>query len=412
MLAWLPPLFFFAVLMGSPVVGFIVFTLIGVVHAWQSWRQPLAAGAFQWTQQDTWLALTFASIPLFKALTMLWSSAPWLALQNAFWHAYYLFWPLILIGVKRCQDQRETTESGIGWGLICFGLYAVGIELSGDSLHSPGIRANVGILAQLVMATGAWCFAILTRPDQSRSTRVLHLMATIAAFVVLVFTTRRLELLGLLTLTGLISLYRLRERLNVLRTASLVVAFLIALAVLIYFRLEKFEQGFTELRQFIFEREKHPDIIYTSWGARLEMWRTAWAAFLDHPWLGISASARPFTMEAWGGPNDMAGFGHRHFHSHLVQTMVEGGVLGLGVMVAGLYGSIRLLIVQAWAQQRELALLGLCLLGAYAIEGLASATLQYDKANAYLVISTAWLWTHIRSNCKPVQSGPSGQAHP
>ncbi len=397
MLAWLPPLFFFAVLMGSPVPGFLVFVLIGMVHAWQSWRKPQAAGAFQWTRQDSWLALTFASIPLFKAVTMLWSPAPWLALQNAFWHAYYLFWPLVLLGIQRCRDQQGVTENSIGLGLICFGLYATGIELSGDSLHSPGVRANVGILAQLAMAVGAWSFAILTRPDQGRPARILHLMATVAAFVVLVFTTRRLELLGLVMLTGLISLYRWRARLTFLRTVSLAVALCAVVVLLVFFRLEKFQQGFNELHLFIFDRANNPDIIYTSWGARLEMWRTAWSAFLDHPLLGIGASARPYEMQAWGGPGDINSFGHRHFHSHLVQTLVEGGLLGLCIMILSLYASYRLLIANAWTVHRELALLGLCLLAAYGTEGLASATLQYDKANAYLVVATAWLWAHIRT---------------
>ncbi len=397
MFAWLPTLFFFAVLMGSPVPGFLAFMVIGIVHAWHSWRQPQSAHAFHWTREDTWLALCFMPVALLKLLTLLWSSDARLALQNVGWHLYFLFWPFVFLGVQRCRDQQDMTETGIGLGLICFGLYATGIELSGDSLHSPGVRANVGILAQLAMAVGAWSFAILTRSDQGRPARILHLMATVAAFVVLVFTTRRLELLGLVMLTGLISLYRWRARLTFLRTVCLAVALCAVVVLLVFFRLEKFQQGFNELHLFIFDRANHPDIIYTSWGARLEMWRTAWSAFLDHPLLGISASARPYEMQAWGGPSDINSFGHRHFHSHLVQTLVEGGLLGICIMILSLYASYRLLIANAWTVHRELALLGLCLLAAYGTEGLASATLQYDKANAYLVVATAWLWAHIRT---------------
>lgn len=397
MLHWLVPLFFFGVLMGSPVPGFLAFMLIGLWHAWQSWRQPHSDVAFRWTREDTWLALCFMSIPIFKLTTLLWSEDTRLALQNVGWHLYFIFWPLILLGLHRCKDDRHITEKSLAIGLICFGLYALAIEVQGQPLHSPGVRANVGILAQLVMAAGIWNFAILTRPGIAAKWRAVHLAAALSAFVVLVFTTRRLELLGLTALIALISIYRLRNNLNFFRTALLLLGLMGTVALLIFFRLEKFQQGLTELHLFFFERDKYPEIIYTSWGARLEMWRTAWEAFAHNPWLGIGASARPYAMAIWGGPSDPVGFGHRHFHSHLVQTMVEGGIAGLCVMLASLYTSSRLLIAKAWARHRELALLALCLLGAYVIEGLASATLQYDKANAYLVVSSAWLWGHIKS---------------
>ena len=133
----------------------------------------------------------------------------------------------------------------------------------------------------------------------------------------------------------------------------------------------------------------------TSWGARLEMWRTGLSAFAEHPWLGISAQARPSAMQAWGAPPPEV-FGHRHFHSHLIQTLVEGGLLGLLVLLAALTISIQLLIKRSWQKQNEVSLLGLALLMAYAIEGCFSAALFYDKTNTYLIVASAWLWLRVR----------------
>lgn len=89
-------------------------------------------------------------------------------------------------------------------------------------------------------------------------------------------------------------------------------------------------------------------------------------------------------------------FGHRHFHSHLMQTLVEGGLLGLMVLVAALWHSTRVLIIRPWATQRETALLAAGLLAAYALEGAASAALVYDKPNALLVVMSAWIWLRLR----------------
>lgn len=93
----------------------------------------------------------------------------------------------------------------------------------------------------------------------------------------------------------------------------------------------------------------------------------------------------------------MAIFGHRHFHSHLMQTAVEGGLLGLLVWGAAMAYSTRTLIVKAWNAQRENALLAASLLLAYALEGAASAALVYDKPNALLVVMSCWVWLQTRA---------------
>jgi len=393
MLAYLPPLFFFAVLMGSPVPGFLVFMLLGSWHAWQSWRHPQTANAFHWTREDTWLALCFMSIPLFKLLSLLWSPDPALAQGNVAWHLYFLFWPLMLMALARCQANPVHTDRALATGLIVSALLAVYLSLLGSntSINSMG---NVGILAQLAMAVGAWNLLALTRQQSADSSaRGLYGLAFLATWVVLVLSTRRLELLGFAALSFGILVYRLWRHLNARRLMGLVAIALLALCILVWLRWEKFALGFSEVAYYFDSRANGGPFVNSSWGARLEMWRLGWMGFLEHPLLGHSASGRPFNMT---GAPPMDTFGHRLFHSHLMQTLVEGGLLGLMVLVAALWHSTRVLIIRPWATQRETALLAAGLLAAYALEGAASAALVYDKPNALLVVMSAWIWLRLR----------------
>jgi len=402
MLAYLPPLFFFAALMGSPVVGFLVFMVLGVVQAWQRWHTPASDLGLAWTREDTLLALCFMSIPLFKALSVLWSSSPALAWGNVAWHLYFLFWPLVLLGLARCympdgfpkQANVKQVEIATATGLVLTGLYSLyWVKWQGQPNLYEAL-GNLGITAQLAMALGTWNLLALTRPDQrGLGARALLCMAWISTWIVLVFSTRRLELLGFAALNACVWLYRLWPRLTAAQRATLI-ALSLALATGVFaLRWEKFALGFSEISQYFARRASGDPYVDSSWGARLEMWRLGWQSFVEHPWLGISASARPRDMP---GAPALEIFGHRHFHSHLMQTLVEGGLLGLVISAAGLWYSSRMLIVQSWSHERELALLAAGLLGAYAIEGLASATLIYDKPNTMLVITSAWLWLQIR----------------
>ncbi len=393
MLAWLPPLFFFAVLMGSPVPGFLVFMLIGMVHAWQSWRQPQVAGAFKWTRQDTFLALCFMSIPLFKLLTLLWSADTRLALGNVAWHLYFLFWPLMLLGLARCQAQQPTIDRSIALGLIAAAVFSAYLVLVKGHPHNS-LLGNVGITAQLTMTVGGWNLLALTRPDSHLRQRLLYGSAFIATCMVLIFTTRRLELLGFAALSFAVVLYRMQRLLSRRQMAFACLAALLVAAAVLSLRWEKFALGFAEVQNYFSSRAKGIPYLDSSWGARLEMWRLGWQAFVDQPWFGMGASARPYDLP---GAPPMNIFGHRHFHSHLMQTAVEGGLLGLLVFGGGSMYSIRTLIVKTWTTQRENALLAASLFLAYALEGAASAALVYDKPNALLVVMSCWVWLQIRS---------------
>ena len=394
MLAYLPPLFFLAALMGSPVVGFLIFMLLGLLNAWQMWRQPQTSEAFHWTQADSWMALSFMSIFLFKLLSMTWSPSPTLALGNAVWHLYFLFWPLILLGLARCKSTQAAVDHGLAIGLIVSAGIATVLSIvkSGPDISALG---NVGILAQLIMLLGSWNLLALTRPGtQPKTLRFLFGSAFICSWITLILTTRRLELLGFAVLSGTVILYRTWHRLTRQQILTLCMALISLAGILISLRWIRFVQGFGEVAQYFDNRANNMPYVPNSWGARLEIWRLGMTAILEHPLLGLSASARPYDIP--GAPPAEI-FGHRHFHSQLMQTLVEGGLLGLVVFAAALWYSSHKLIIHAWYDQRETALLATTLLASYLIEGTSSAALVYDKPNAVLIVASAWCWLQLRT---------------
>jgi O-antigen ligase len=406
MLHTLTLIFFFAILMGSPVVGLLVFSGVGMVAAWQQWRTPGHADAWTWTTTDRWLALSFMSIFLFKLLSVAWSEQPRLALSNAGWHLYFLFWPLVLMGLNRCRTTQAQADQAIAAGLIFVALWRLCFALTDWAPIDPG-SANVGILAQLVMTIGTWNLLAVTRPGPHTGHR-LHILAVPATLVILVLSTRRLELLGFMALSLAILVWRYRQHYSPLRAIVGTLIFMAFLAVLVALRWEKFAQGIMDVQHYMANSQDIPvSAKLTSWGARLEMWRVGWAAFMDHPWLGLSASARPSDLQIYGAPPPEI-FGHRHFHMHLLQVLTEGGLLGLLLFVTTIGYSIRHMIIRPFQAQPEIALLALGLLGAYVMEGAVSATLIYDKPNALLVILSAWLWVRLRKDSAQKTKPPEG----
>lgn len=395
MLLNLPVLFFFTLLIGSPVPGFITFMLIGLWAAWQSLRRPQFQGHWIWSNQDVLLSLSFMSIFFFKLLSLTWSDQPALALANAGWHLYFLFWPLVLLGIDRCKSNQSQVDKAIAIGLIFVACWRGAHMVTDWSSIHPG-DAGVGLLAQLAMIMGSWNLLALTRSDESQPRwRFIRIIAFFGTLIILIASTRRQELLGFILLTAVILAFRFQNFYTPWRAFLGVLMMCTLSAGLIYIRWEKFSIGFQEIQYYF--AYGTTNIEHSSWGARLEMWRVGILAFFDHPWLGLSASVRPMNLQIYGAPS-LEIFSHRHFHQQFLQTLVEGGLLGLFVFSMSLGYSTYMLIIKPFKSQPEVSLLAAALLGSYFMEGLVSAALVYDKPNAVLVVTSAWLWMQIRRN--------------
>ncbi|WP_158272863.1 O-antigen ligase [Limnohabitans sp. T6-5] len=331
---------------------------------------------------------------------MLWANEPGLALRNALWHVHFLLWPLALLGLHKCGALQKYIDRGISLSLMIVALwFLVGAATGWPWLaFEDAGTTHPGILAQETLVLGIWMLLALTRPVEAGGTdRMWHVLGVCAAPVVLIASGRRLELLGYLMLLPLFLLIRFRSKVSTLRLVLALLVFVAVAAALVYVRREKFLLGFSELSQYFAERELRPEVVLSSWGARLEMYRVGIMGFLDHPILGMSAGVRPYLLTEYNILSRQD-FGHRHFHSQLLQTLIEGGLLGLVLMVSVMVHSIRLLIIKAWSVAREPALLALALYLGYMIEGAFSAALTYGEANAMFVVASAWLWLQIRKS--------------
>lgn len=380
--------------MGSPVPGFLILALIGIWTIVTIWRKSLPDGYWKWSQKDILIALSFMSIFLFKLLSTTWSSEPNLALANSGWHLYFLFWPLVFLGLNRFKTTQSEIDKAVAAGLVFVAIWRGTYALTGVPFFDPG-PAGIGLLAQLAMTMGAWNLLALTRKDDtSKFWRVLQGLALPSTFIIIILTTRRQELLGFFLIFSIILSYRLRHLYSPLRAIIIFLLFTTILCLLIYIRWEKFAIGFNEVFHY-FNHGNDEYVTRTSWGARLEMWRVGWIAFLDNPWIGLSASVRPLGLQYYGAP-PAEFFQHRHFHQHLLQVLVEGGIFGLLVFLTTLIYTIREMIIKPFKYNPEIALLSVALLLSFIMEGLVSAPLVYDKPNALLVITSAWVWLQIR----------------
>lgn len=391
MTMWLIPLVFFTALLGGLVPGFLVLTLWGGVQTWRLWRSPGLRASLAWGRADTALALSFMGIVVFKMLTLLWSDDPLGVAHNVAWHLYFLFWPLVFLGLWACPSPTARVEQATAWGLLLTTGVAAVLQARGGHINALG---NVGILAQLVMVLGGWMGLVWSRPDQGADgRRWLFGLAWVACWVLLVMTSRRLELLGFVVLTAVLLVLRYGRRFSRSQWAWMGLLLCGLMALVVGLRWERFATGWSDVALYFADGVDRDAAVSTSWGARLEMWRLTWVGWREHPWLGWSASARPYLMP---GAPPIEIFGHRHFHGHWAQTLAEGGLLGVAVLLLSLAVAGRLLVVQAWQTHAEWARLALAVGLAYTLEGLASATLVYDKPNALLVIVSAWLWVQVR----------------
>jgi len=399
MLQFLPPLYFLGVILipGATELGVLVLALLGF-WGLVRWRVS-GVKDLAWRSVDSRLSLAFALVFLFKCLSMWWADQPRLALSNALWHLHFLLWPLVLLGLHRCGAAQKDVERSVAAGLVAVAAWFVVFKLSGERWlpFEDGGSSNVGVLAQMTLFLGTWNLLALSRPSVvlKSGDGALKVAAFVAAWVVMMASTRRLELLGLLLMTAAVLAYRLRSRLTAWRLLLLVLGVLALTGLMVYLRWEKFQTGFAELSNYFALRGKDPQVVLSSWGARLEMYRVGWLGFLDHPWLGMSAGARPYLMQMYGAPGEDV-FGHRHFHSEILQTLVEGGVVWFVLLASAVVYGLRQMVIRPWRAAPELALLALGLLGAYAIEGVFSAALIYGEANGVFVVASAWVWLQLR----------------
>jgi O-antigen ligase len=353
-----------------------------------------------WQRRDSWVSLCIVSVFLFKMLSALWSETPYLAVRNALWHTHLFLWPLVLIGLGRCNNTLEDIEKPLAWGLIATALwYLLSLVWATPDPTRPFFKAGTTgyqQLGQLTLVLGAMNFMTLTRP-QLHGPRWLFALAMLATVVILHATSRRIEMASFAVIVTACLAYRLRHNFTKAQVAGLLGVAVIVMVMVASLRTGLYMQAIDEATQFLKLRHGNMDVTQTSIGGRLEMYRLAFMAIEDKPWLGWGAGIRPTHLSQFGAPPPEI-FTHRHFHSEYLQTLVEGGLFWALLLTGALAYLTRQWVFTPSVSQRDTVLMAVAVMLAYALEGLFSSALVYGPSNGLLVVSTALIWWHLRKD--------------
>ncbi|MBK1721837.1 O-antigen ligase family protein [Thiocystis violacea] len=140
-----------------------------------------------------------------------------------------------------------------------------------------------------------------------------------------------------------------------------------------------------------------------SLGERFEMWRAAWMAYREHPWLGIGVGQLNayFKSAAERGlisPAIMAfdrGEGHTHAHNDYIHALATRGLLGLFSLLLlylvplGVF--IRTAVVATDPETRGIGYAGILCILAYAQFSLTDSILLMRITAGYFVLLSGWL---------------------
>ena len=157
------------------------------------------------------------------------------------------------------------------------------------------------------------------------------------------------------------------------------------------------------------------ELINSSMGIRLQLWHASSEVFLAHPLVGVGKGQ--FTQELKKMADlgvitrDAAGF--RHSHSDLLFALAETGLVGaasvLGIYVAFLVAFTRRLSSPV-PGIRSAAYAGTITLWAYFAFGLADSMFTQSMQTAFLGLTLALLFAHIRQRERLTPSRPSPAA--
>jgi len=378
--------------------GVLIFALIGLIALFRSRTATLRS--VSWQRRDSLISLCIASVFIFKMISALWSEAPYLAVRNALWHTHLLLWPLVAIGLSCCKPQTSDIEKSMAWGLIATAAwYLLSTFWSIQDPTRPFFEAGTTgyqQLGQLTLVLGAMNFLALTRP-QLNAPRWLFAAGWVASIVIVHATSRRIEMAALAVILITVMAYRLWHTLSKIQVLGILAVAGIVMLTVASLRSNLYTQAVHEASQFMALRQTDINVTQTSIGGRLEMYRLAFMAFLDKPWLGWGAGIRPHHLAQFGSPPPEM-FTHRHFHSEYLQTLVEGGMVWALLLSSALAYLAKQWVFKPTQRQREVALLAAVVMMAYALEGLFSSALVYGPSNGLLVLCTAWIWCQLRSD--------------
>ena len=390
-----------------PAGGEAALAVLGLFGLYAFLRHPAAfKQELMWTRQERLIFLALSSVFIIKLLSMVWADNPVRAMKNALNNVHFLAWPVLLWFFLRAAEPLKSLTRGVACGAVGAavwgGLWVVIHTMQGDLTTTvepfEAGSQNAGVFAHIMCVYGLWLlYAWLNFSVDLRTKRALG-VAFLAAFVALLCSSRRIQLVIMVALAGLIVLMHIKKNLN-LRTFALAAALGgVLLAAVVVWMTPKYEQAYVEASSFLNNPDPHGGAINSSIGNRLEYYHIAVAAIQAQPVLGYGAGTKPQQLERFS--HDPAALAHyNHFHNQYLQSLVEVGAAG---SVLALWAMLFLWREQVWrvhAQHLHVAMCFALLFAVYMLTGLFSIALSQGLLNSFFILSNAVLWAETRKQC-------------
>lgn len=360
--------------------------------------------SMDWNRQDTLIFLALTTVIALKALSFLWAELPSLALRNVANNIHFLGWPLLLFIFMKSKQSLQAMLRGAAYAAIITGIWAVywlSVRILAHAYNpNEAFKAgaqNAGVLAHIMCVYALWLLYAFLNFNVSAQLRRLFGVGFLGAFVTMLVSTRRIQLVILIVLAGVLIFMHLKKSLSL---RSLITTLLFAFAALLVvgtWMAPKFELAYTEATTFYDDDNPTGAEIQTSVGNRLEYYYLASRAVEEKPLLGYGAGIKPQHLERFS--HDPSSLSHyNHFHNQYLQALVEVGILG---SLFGLFAVLYLWRVQVWqlyARQPDISIMFAIIFMVYMMTGLFSIAFSQGLLNSFFVLANATLWASTKKS--------------
>lgn len=360
--------------------------------------------SMDWNRQDTQIFLALTVVIVLKALSFFWAEHPNLTLRNVANNIHFLGWPLMLFVFMKSTKPWQAMLRGAAFAAIITGVWSVywlsvrilGHAYNPNEAYKAGAQ-NAGVLAHIMCVYALWLLYAFLNLDVSAQLKKLFGIGFLGAFVTMLVSTRRIQLVILVVLAGVLIFMHLKKSLSLRSLTKTLLLALGALVVVGTWMAPKFELAYTEAATFYDDENPTGAEITTSVGNRLEYYYLATRAVEEKPLLGYGAGIKPEHLERFS--HDPSSLSHyNHFHNQYLQALVEVGILGSLIALFAVLFLWRIQVWQLYAKQPSISMMFAILFMVYMMTGLFSIAFSQGLLNSFFVLANATLWAGMKKS--------------
>jgi O-antigen ligase len=191
---------------------------------------------------------------------------------------------------------------------------------------------------------------------------------------------------------------------------AIITGVLVLLIVILTLQQNRVVGGFTRGLEEI-EKYQQDSSVYSSWGARLNMWYNSWQVFKTAPVLGTGVGDYHVDVKKLlkKGITRADGFSEEQTNAHSIyfETLAEGGIIGIALLLTCLFILPSRFFYRYWKnaisnEVRSYSLAGLIIVVAFAWFGLTEGWLNRNPmVNSYALLLVVFM-TSLANKVKPI----------